>query len=140
MVLSPKGGALARMLLPFRLGLGGVLGSGKQYVSWITVDDLASVVLHAIATPSLEGPVNAVSPGLATNRDLAETLARILRRPAFLPVPAFALRSALGERAREILLASERVAPAKLLASGYRFRHAGLEEAFRHVLGRSAHR
>jgi hypothetical protein len=124
------------MLLPFRLGLGGVLGSGNHYASWISVDDLASVVLHAIGTESLEGPLNAVSPSPVVNRELTETLARVLKRPAFLPAPAFALRWALGEMAEELLLASARVAPARLVASGFVFRHPELESALRHLLGR----
>jgi uncharacterized protein (TIGR01777 family) len=134
MVLSPKGGALARMLGIFRAGLGGRVGSGEQYMSWIALDDLVGVVDHAIRTASLEGPVNAVSPRPVTNREFAKTLARVLGRPAVLPVPAFAVRLVLGEMADELLLASSRVAPERLLLSGYAFRYPELEGALRHML------
>jgi uncharacterized protein (TIGR01777 family) len=138
--LSPKGGALQRMLPPFRLGLGGRIGAGDRFMSWITVDEIAAVVLHALATEALEGAVNAVSPSPVTNRELASTLARVLGRPALLPVPDSALRAALGEMAEELLLSSGRVAPKRLFESGYRFRHPDLEQALGHVLGRSARR
>jgi uncharacterized protein (TIGR01777 family) len=137
-VLSPKGGALQRMLPPFRLGLGGRIGSGDQFMSWIPVDEIAAIVLHALATEAVEGPVNAVSPSPVTNREFTSTLARTLKRPALLPVPSFALRAALGEMANELLLSSARVAPKKLLESGYRFRYPELEGALRHLLGRGA--
>ena len=136
-VLTPKGGALRRMLPPFRLGLGGRIGSGDQFMSWITLDEIAAVVLHALATEALDGPVNAVSPSPVMNRELTSTLGRVLKRPALLPVPAFAMRAALGEMANELLLSSARVAPKKLLESGFRFRHPDLEGALRHLLGRS---
>jgi hypothetical protein len=138
--LSPKGGALQRMLPPFRLGLGGRIGSGDQFMSWITVEEVAAVVLHALATEGLEGPVNAVSPSPVTNRDFTAILARVLGRPALLPVPDFGIRVALGEMAKELLLSSARVAPKRLLESGYRMRHPDLEHALGHVLGRSAWR
>jgi hypothetical protein len=136
-VLTPKGGALQRMLLPFRLGLGGRIGSGDSFMSWITLDEMAAVALHALATETLEGPVNAVSPSPVTNRELTSTLGRVLKRPAILPVPDFAIRTALGEMADELLLSSAQVTPRKLLESGYRFRYPDLEGALRHVLGRS---
>lgn len=135
-VLSGRGGALAKMLPPFRLGLGGPLGSGAQWVSWISVDDLVGVILHAIVTETLKGPLNAVAPTPVTNRDLARTLGRVLGRPALLPVPAVALRLMLGEMAEETVLASARVEPARLRASGYVFRHPMLEDALRRQLGR----
>ena len=134
MVLSPKGGALARMLGIFRAGLGGTVGSGEQYMSWIALDDLVGAVDHAIRTASLEGPVNAVAPRPVTNREFAKTLGRVLGRPAVLPAPAFAVRLVLGEMADELLLASARVAPERLLLSGYAFRHPELEGALRHLL------
>ncbi|MGE5188876.1 MAG: TIGR01777 family oxidoreductase [Gemmatimonadota bacterium] len=136
MVLSPTGGALARMLGLFRAGLGGRVGSGDQYMSWIALDDLVGVVDHAIRTPSLEGPVNAVSPRPVTNREFAKILGRVLGRPAVLPAPAFAVRLILGEMADDLLLASARVVPERLLLSGYAFRHPELEGALRHLLGR----
>ena len=135
-VLSSQGGALARMLLPFRLGLGGRIGGGRQYMSWIALDDLVAVVLHALTTNSLAGPVNAVTPNPVTNQEFTRMLGRVLGRPTILPVPAFAARLALGEMANELLLSSARLEPARLLASGYTFRYPELEGALRQVLGR----
>lgn len=135
-VLSPRGGALAKMLPPFRLGLGGVLGSGRQWMPWISIDDAIGAVLHAIGTPGLTGAVNAVSPGAATNREFTRTLGRVLGRPAILPMPAFAARLAFGEMADPLLLTGARVRPRRLAETGYAFRHADLESALRHVLGR----
>ena len=138
MVLSRHGGALAKMLLPFRLGLGGVIGSGDQWMSWIALDDLVGVIRHALTTDALRGPLNAVAPESVTNREFSRALARALRRPALLPVPAFAARLALGEMADALLLASIRVEPARLLASGYAFRHPTLAAALAHELGARA--
>ncbi|OLD76092.1 MAG: TIGR01777 family protein [Candidatus Rokubacteria bacterium 13_1_20CM_4_70_14] len=136
MVLSRRGGALGAMLTPFRLGAGGPVGSGVQWVSWIAIDDLVGAILHALATESLAGPVNAVAPEPVTNRELARTLGRVLRRPALLPLPAVAARLLFGQMADELLLASARVEPARLRATGFTFRHARLEDALRHELGR----
>ena len=136
MVLSPKGGALARMLPLFRAGLGGVLGSGKQYVSWVALDDLTGIVLHALSREELRGPVNAVTPRPVTNRELTEALGKVLSRPTLLPVPSFALRLAVGEMADPLLLASARVAPRRLEETGYRFRFPELRAALRHLLGK----
>jgi len=136
-VLTPKGGALAKMLPAFRLGIGGRLGDGQAYWSWIELDDLIEVILHALATESLKGPVNAVSPNPITNSVLTETLGHVLRRPAFLPVPRFALELLFGEMAREAMLASFRVKPSRLLETGFQFRFAELEPALRHLLGRA---
>jgi uncharacterized protein (TIGR01777 family) len=135
-VLSSRGGALARMLLPFRLGLGGRIGSGRQYMSWIDLDDLIRVIRHGIATDSLSGPVNAVAPNPVTNREFTRALGRALARPAFLFMPAFAARIALGQMAEELLLASTRVLPAALLGSEFSFRFLHLEAALAHALGR----
>jgi len=129
MVLSGRGGALARMLLPFRIGLGGAMGSGRQYVSWIAIDDLVSIIHHVIAAEELSGPVNAVAPEPLTNREFARTLARVLRRPAVVTIPAFALRLLFGEMAGGVLLSSTRVVPERLLNSGYIFQHRDLESA-----------
>jgi hypothetical protein len=137
MVLSPRGGALGKMLTPFQLGAGGRMGSGRQYVSWVAIDDAIGAVLHALATNDLRGPVNVVAPTPVTNAEFARTLARVMRRPALVPLPAFAARLAFGEMADALLLASARVVPAKLQASGYRFRFADLEAALRHLLGRA---
>lgn len=136
-VLGRGGGALARMLLPFRLGLGSPLGSGQQYMPWIHLDDLVRLFLFAAEQPDLRGPVNGVAPSPVTNREFTRVLARVLGRPAFLPaVPAFVLRLALGEFV-EVLLASQRVRPAAALAAGFSFQHPELEAALRDVLARA---
>ncbi len=134
-VLSAAGGVLPRMLLPFRMGLGGRVGHGRQYMSWIALDDLVGVIVHALTCDTLAGPVNAVAPHPVTNVEFTRTLGRVLRRPTVLPIPAFAARLALGEMADGLLLASTRVQPARLAASGYAFRYPELEGALRHVLG-----
>ena len=135
-VLSAAGGALGKMLFPFRMGVGGVLGSGGQYMSWIALDDAAGAIHHALATGALEGPVNGVSPHPVTNQEFTKTLGRALRRPTIFPMPAFAARIAFGEVADALLLASARVEPGRLLATGYAFRYPDLEGALRHLLGR----
>jgi uncharacterized protein (TIGR01777 family) len=134
-VLSPAGGALGKMLLPFKAGLGGVVGPGTQYMSWIALDDLLGVIHHLLDRSELAGPVNAVAPTPVTNQEFTKTLGRVLRRPTVAPVPTFALRLAFGEMADAALLASTRARPERLLASGYRFRFPELEGALRHVLG-----
>ncbi len=134
-VLSALGGALAKMLFPFRMGLGGRIGSGEQYMSWIAIDDVLGVVLHALTTESLRGPTNAVTPSPVTNSEFTRTLGRVLGRPTVFPMPAFAAHLAFGEMADELLLASARVDPAKLRDSGYRFQYPDLEPALRHLLG-----
>jgi len=136
-VLSPAGGALGKMLRPFRLGVGGIVGSGRQYFSWIALDDVVGVIHHLLARSDLSGPVNASAPEPVTNAELTKTLGRVLGRPTFVPVPAVALRIAFGEVA-DALLASTRMRPERLLETGYRFRYPELEEALRHVLGRPA--
>ena len=136
MILSPRGGALGKMLTPFLLGAGGRMGSGRQYVSWVAIDDAIGAVLHALAMGDLRGPVNVVAPTPVTNAEFARTLGRVLRRAAMMPLPAFAARLAFGEMADALLLASARVVPVKLQASGYAFRFPDLEAALRHLLGR----
>jgi len=137
MVLSPKGGALARMLPLFRAGLGGVIGRGRQYVSWVALDDLPHILLHALQRGDLSGPVNAVAPRPVTNREFTEALGKALSRPTPLPVPAFALRLALGsEMADALLLSSARAVPLRLEETGYPFRFPELGAAFRHLLGK----
>jgi len=133
-VLSRSGGALARMLLPFRLGLGGRLGTGRQYMSWIVLDDLLRALIHCIESESLAGPLNAVTPRPVTNREFSKTLGKILGRPALLPVPAPLLRLLLGPMADELLLSSARVEPAALLDSGFVFEQENLTAALRSVL------
>jgi uncharacterized protein (TIGR01777 family) len=135
-VLSPAGGALKAMLMPFKLGAGGRIGSGAQYMSWISIDDLIGAILHALRTEKLSGAVNAVAPNPATNAALTRVLGRVLRRPTIFPIPAAAARLAFGAAADEMLLASARVQPVQLQTTNYAFRHAGLEAALRHVLGR----
>lgn len=140
MILSPAGGALRKMLLPFRLGMGGRIGDGRQFASWIALDDAIGVINHALFEESVRGPVNAVAPGPVTNTEFTRTLARVLSRPAFLPLPGFAARLLFGEMADALLLASARVMPARLQASGYRFQFPDLESALRHLLGRREER
>jgi uncharacterized protein (TIGR01777 family) len=134
-ILTPAGGALGRMLTPFRLGVGGPLGSGKQWVSWISADDAVGAVHHALFAGDLSGPVNAVAPEPTTSRVFATTLGRVLRRPAVVPAPAPALRLLFGEMADTALLGSQRASASRLLAAGYTYRHPRLEAALRHVLG-----
>lgn len=133
-VLSAHGGALPRMLTPFRLGLGGVIGDGSQVMSWVSLDDLVRMLAFCIAHDELDGPVNLVAPAPATNRAFTKTLGRVLRRPAALPLPAPLLRLLLGEMADALLLASAHVEPRRLSEAGYAWRHAALEPALRDIL------
>lgn len=135
-VLTPAGGALAQMLFPFRMGVGGVIGSGRQYMSWVALDDVLGGVLHALCTDGLTGPVNMVAPNPVSNAEFTKTLGRVLRRPTILPLPAFGARLAFGEMADALLLASSRVHPARLRDGGFSFGYPNLEDALRHVLGR----
>jgi uncharacterized protein len=137
-VLSPAGGALAQMLPPFRRGMGGVVGSGKQYISWIALDDVLGAIHHALSAETLNGPVNVVAPHPVTNHDFTKTLGNVLGRPTVVPLPAFAARLAFGELADALLLASTRVVPARLQASGYTFQYPELEGALRHLLDKGA--
>jgi uncharacterized protein len=134
-VLSPAGGALGKLLLPFRLGVGGRLGSGDQWMSWISIDDAVGATVHVLLSESFSGPVNFVAPEPVRNRDFTKILAQVLSRPAFLPVPAMALRLALGEMATGTLLTSIRVLPKRLTASGYPFEHLDLATALGDMLG-----
>jgi uncharacterized protein (TIGR01777 family) len=136
MILSSEGGALARMLPPFRFGVGGRLGTGKQYMSWIALDDLLEVIRFAIASPSLHGAVNAVAPAPVTNQEFTRALGIVLKRPTLFSVPAFAVRFLFGEMGRELLLSSNRVVPGRLLAAGFRFRFPEIEVALRHAISR----
>lgn len=133
-VLSTKGGALEKMLLPFRLGLGGPLGSGKQYFPWIHIDDVVGGLIHLINHPSITGPVNFAGVETIRQKDFAKRLGTALHRPAFFPTPEFALKLVLGKMATELLLVSAKVIPQKLLDSGYRFEHPEVEEALSHLL------
>jgi uncharacterized protein (TIGR01777 family) len=136
LVLSPRGGALAKLLLPFRLGLGGRVGSGRQWVSWITLDDTVGAIRHAMSSEPLFGPVNLAAPNAVTNAELTATLAKVLKRPAVFPVPAPVMRLAFGEMGAATLLASQRMRPRRLAESGYVFRHPLLEGALREELAR----
>lgn len=133
-VLSASGGALARMLGPFRMGMGGPLGSGRQYVSWIAIDDAVRAIGHVLSIATLGGPVNIGSPGPVHQAEFARILGRALGRPTVLSVPAFAVRLRFGEMADELLLASQRMTPARLRSSGYTFGFPELEGALRHLL------
>ena len=133
-VLSGAGGALAKMLPPFRLGFGGDIGSGRQYMSWIAVDDVVGAIQHLMFAETVAGPVNVVAPTPVSNADFTKTLGRVLHRPTRLRLPAFAVRLGLGEVADELLLASTRALPARLTAAGYQFRYPTLEGALRHLL------
>jgi uncharacterized protein (TIGR01777 family) len=128
-VLSPEGGALARMLLPFKLGLGGPLGTGRQFWSWIQIEDVVEAVRYILKTNALAGPINLTAPEPVTNREFTRMLGQVLRRPAILPAPGWALRLALGSMADEALLASTRAVPAKLQAAGFEFRYPQLRGA-----------
>jgi uncharacterized protein (TIGR01777 family) len=133
-VLSADGGALPKMLTPFKLGLGGRVGSGRQYMSWITLEDLVGVIKRALTDESLRGPVNAVAPNAVTNEEFTKAVGHALGRPTFLSMPAFAARLAFGEMADALLLSGSRVEPARLAEAGYEFKHPDIEGALRHVL------
>lgn len=135
-VLGGALGALRKMLPVFRLGLGGRLGSGRQWMSWVSLVDAIAAILFVLERPDLAGPVNFTAPNPVTNAEFTRALARQLHRPAVFPSPAFALRLALGEMAQEALLASARIMPAKLTAAGFRFLHPTVEEALAAALGR----
>jgi len=135
-VMSPKGGALAKMLLPFKMGVGGIVGDGKQYWSWVSLDDVVGAIRHALTNETLHGAVNAVAPRAVTNQEFTKTLGKVLSRPTIFPLPGFAARLVLGEMADDLLLSSARIEPARLLASGYKFHHPELEGALRDLLGR----
>jgi hypothetical protein len=133
-VLSEKDGALAKMLTPFKLGAGGRMGSGKQWWSWVTVDDAATTTLFAIENEQPKGPINVVAPYAVTNREFTKTLGRVLHRPTFAPMPAFAARLALGEMADALLLSSARVGPLVLMEGGFKFAHPKLQPALTALL------
>lgn len=133
-VLARNGGGLAQMLTPFRLGVGGVIGSGRQYMSWVELNDLVRAIQFTLAAAALSGPVNAVAPQAVTNREFTKTLGRVLGRPTVLPMPAFAARLAFGEMANEMLLGGARVEPRALTAARFEFAYSQLEVALRHLL------
>lgn len=133
-VLDRKGGALAKMLTPFRFGLGGIVGSGRQYWSWITLEDLTGMFQFLLDNPQLSGVFNAVAPEPVTNKEFTRTLGRVLRVPTLFPLPPFLARMALGEMADALLLASTRVVPERMQQAGFNYRHPVLEEALRSIL------
>ena len=133
-VLSPKGGALAKMLLPFKLGVGGVIGSGKQHWSWIGMNDLVRAIAFCVESENIRGPVNAVSPQALNNYDFTKTLGAILHRPTVFPMPAFVAKLMLGEMAEALLLSSARVIPEKLQAHGFQFAQPDLKSCLEHEL------
>ena len=138
-VLSPDGGALKQMLLPFKLGLGGRIGNGRQWWSWISIDDEVGAILHVLDDSAQHGAVNLTAPNPVTNEQFTRTLNRVLRRPTLLPTPTFALKAMFGREAvDEMFLGGQRVTPARLQADGYAFRHADLEGALRHLLHKGA--
>jgi hypothetical protein len=133
-VLSAQGGALARMLPPFRVGVGGRIGDGRQWMAWITVDDLIALFLHALKTESVRGAVNAVAPNPVTNADFTRALGAVLKRPTLFPVPAYVVRTVFGQMGEELLLSSNRAVPKAALASGFQFRYPEIRGALEHVL------
>jgi uncharacterized protein (TIGR01777 family) len=137
-VLAGQGGALPRIARPFRLGVGGVIGGGRQYWSWIGIDDLVRVIELCLQQDTLVGPVNAVAPAPVTNRELTRVLSRILGRPALVPLPAPVVRLLLGEMGQALLLDSARVVPRRLEQVGFRFQHSDLESALRAAFARSS--
>lgn len=135
-VLSKAGGALAKMLLPFKLGLGGRIGTGHQWMSWVVLDDVLRVMSFALEHERLAGAVNVAAPNPVQSSELTTTLARVLSRPSIMPLPAFAVRAMFGEMGEQVLLAGQRVLPTRLEREGFRFDYHELEPALRHVLGR----
>jgi hypothetical protein len=135
-VLSPKGGALAKMLPPFLMGAGGPMGHGKQWMSWVAVDDVVGAIHHVLVRDAIRGPINVVAPHPERNKAFSQTLGKVLFRPAFAPIPALAMKLMFGEMADTLMLSSTRVSPVRLLETGYQFRYPKLEEALRHVLGK----
>lgn len=132
--LSPKGGALGKMLLPFQMGAGGDIGDGKQFMSWISIDDVAAAIVFCIENESISGPVNLTAPEPVQNSKFTKALGAVLHRPTIIPMPAFAAKLALGEMADELLLSSAKVMPKKLQAAGFSFAYPEVEGALRHVI------
>ena len=135
-VISPQGGALEKMLTPFKMGVGGRLGSGRQYFSWIDEDDILGAILHALHDDGLRGAVNAVAPNPLTNASFTDALGRVLGRPTLLPVPALALKAAFGQMGEEVLLEGQRVLPRVLEQRGFLWFYEGVEDSLRFQLGR----
>ena len=135
-IVLGDGGALSKMLLPFKFGLGGPMGDGKQWMSWIHMDDLIGIIAHIVKNPKISGPVNGTAPNPVTNKEFASTLGKALNRPAFIPLPSFVLKLLMGEMGEELLLSGHRVVPAKMAVSGYAFIHKNLASALSEVVGK----
>jgi uncharacterized protein len=133
-VLSPKGGALGKMLPPFKMGVGGTIGDGRQWMSWIDLQDMVGAIHHILKSDLLQGPVNLVAPKPVTNAEFTKTLGRVLSRPTVLPLPAFAVKLAFGEMGETVLLGSQRVEPSRLVMSGYPFRFSNLQASLENIL------
>ncbi len=133
-ILDSEGGALAKMLTPFRMGVGGKIGSGKQWMSWIALDDVVAALEYVLASETVKGPVNFVAPNPVRNAEFTKALGRVLSRPTIFPIPAFGVRLLFGEMADALLLSSQRVEPKRLNEAGYQFRYSVLEAALRHIL------
>ncbi len=136
LVLTPAGGALGSLMPIFQVGGGGPVGSGKQWWSWVSMEDVLGAIHHMLTDDSMAGPINVAAPAPVRNSEFVSVLGEVMHRPAFIPAPAFALRAMFGEMADEALLASQRMRPGRLLESGFSFRHTDLSEAMRFVLGR----
>ena len=135
-VLSKKGGALGKMLLPFELGAGGQIGSGQQYMSWVDIDDVCEAIYFALTNTVLSGPVNTVAPNAVTNKEFTNTFGKVLFRPTFFPIPTFGLHAMFGPMADELLINGQNVVPSKLTAAGFKFQYPELEQSLRHVLNK----
>ncbi len=137
LVLGADGGALEKMVIPFKLGLGGKIGDGQQYWSWIAVDDVVQIIYYLIESPNLEGPVNLVAPGAVTNEEFTSALGRALNRPTIIPLPSFVAKGLLGEMADETMLSSTRVLPQKLIDAGYKFKYTDLKDTLSDILSKN---
>ncbi len=133
-VLAKNGGALEKMMTPFKLGVGGKVGNGEQFMSWIAIDDLVSIFHFALENDSLDDAVNATAPNPATNKEFTQTFADVLNRPAIMPIPAFAIKALYGEMGERLLLEGQKVLPEKLLDAGFEFKFPNLKEALAHIL------
>jgi len=133
-VLGKNGGALSKMLPPFKMALGGPMGSGQQWMSWVHMDDLVNAIVYALETPSINGPINGTAPNPVTNKAFSKALGAALNRPAIIPMPAFVLKLMMGEMAEELLLSGQRVVPAKLTQSGFEFKYPQLDDALRDII------
>ncbi len=133
-VLGKNGGALSKMLPPFKMALGGPMGSGQQWMSWVHMDDLVNAIVYALETPSINGPINGTAPNPVTNKAFSKALGVALNRPAIIPMPAFVLKLMMGEMAEELLLSGQRVVPAKLTQSGFEFKYPQLDDALRDII------